>query len=121
MRTSGNAQPSASQPRVLRAETSEGEHDDEPSEDALLLLLEDLQEVQDFVIVEDTRDADGQTDAQVMREPSGFLIERRGGSEDTHEHAVSPDLRLVHEDLTTWAFGLPRGDVLSWQPGLPPE
>lgn len=103
----------------LRVETSQGERHEEPSEDLLFILMEDLQQEQDYFIVEDARDTAGQTYAQVMRVDAGYLMERRRGSEDTHEHATSADLRQVHEDLTTWAFGIQRENVLSWQPGFP--
>ena len=102
---------------VLRAETSSGEHYDQPSEDALFMLMEDLRSDQDYFIVESVADTAQQTYMQVMRVGNGFLVERRSGSEDTHEHATSDDLRAVHQDLTTWAFGLPRDTALTWEPG----
>lgn len=105
---------------TLRVETSQGEHYDEPSEDALFMFLEDLQQEQDYFIVEDARDTTGQTYAQVMRVSGGFLVERRTGSEETHEHASSTDLRQVHQDLTTWAFAVQQEQVLPWRPGFPP-
>ena len=113
--------PTVPDPMLLRVETSQGEHYDEPSEDALFMLMEDLQQEQDYCIVGDAGDTTGQTYAQVMRVGGGFLMERRGGSEDTHEHATSADLRQVHHDLTTWAFGVQRENVLRWQPGFPAE
>ena len=103
---------------VLRAETSGGQTQDDPSEDALLLLLEDLGEEQDYVIVERLSDASGQTYAQVMRTGDGYLVERRSGSEASHEHAVTTDVRRAHEDLTSWAHGIDRPDALSWTPGV---
>ena len=111
--------PTEPDPMLLRVETSQGERYDEPSEDALFMFMEDLQQEQDYFIVEDARDTTGQTYAQVMRVTGGFLLERRSGSEDTHEHATSADLRQVHQDLTTWAFGVQRENVLPWQPGIP--
>ncbi len=109
----------APDPILLRVETSQGEQYDEPSEDALFMVMEDLQHDQDYFILENASDTTGQTYVQVMRVGDGFLVERRSGSENTHEHATSTDLRKVHQDLTTWAFGVQRENVLRWQPGYP--
>lgn len=104
---------------LLRVETSDGEHYEEPSEDALFMLMEDLHDERDYFILENTSDTTGQTYMQVMRVGDGFLVERRGGSQDTHEHTTSAELRKVHQDLTTWAFSMQRQTVLPWQPGYP--
>lgn len=113
-----NRQP-APDPMLLRVETSQGEQYDEPSEDALFMLMENLQHDQDYFILENASDTTGQTYIQVMWVGDGFLVERRSGSENTHEHAASTDLREVHQDLTTWAFGVRRENVLRWKPGYP--
>jgi hypothetical protein len=102
---------------ALRARTSQGEVYDDPSEDLLFELLADLSAESDYLIVERPADTSGQTYAQVMRTTAGYLLERRDGSEDTHAHAISDDMRAVHEDLTTWAFTLDRGYGLAWAKG----
>jgi hypothetical protein len=82
---------------VLRAQTSQDEVYDDPSEDLLFELLADLRAESDYLIVERPADASGQTYAQVMRTTAGYLVERRDGSEDTHTHTNSDDMRAVHD------------------------
>ena len=103
---------------VLRAQTSNDEQYDDPSEDLLFMLLDELQP-DDYVIVERPDDQTQQTYAQVLRTGSqGYLIERREGSAETHAFARSADMRSIHADLTTWAHGVARPYVLAWEPGF---
>lgn len=111
--------PARSATSVLVAETSTGERYEDPSEDLLCELFLDLTEERDYFIVERPADASGQTYAQVMRTASGYLVEKRDGSEDTHEHAVTEDMREAHEDMTTWAFEVERPYALPWASGYP--
>ncbi|GAA5028480.1 hypothetical protein GCM10023258_24020 [Terrabacter aeriphilus] len=94
--------------RTFRAVMENGDTYDDPSEDVLLLLLEDVAAGDGtWVIVEKVVDASGQTYAQVLRLSDGlFQVERRRGSADTHEVASSRRLREAHELLTRWAFSL---------------
>jgi len=94
--------------RTFRAVMENGDTYDDPSEDVLLLLLEDLAEGDgSWVIVEKVVDASGQTYAQAIRLSDGsFQVERRRGSADTHEVAPAQPLREAHELLTRWAFAL---------------
>jgi hypothetical protein len=66
----------ATQP-VLRAIMESGETWDDPSEDLLFILLEDIRDKHElFVIVERVRDASGQTYMQVIRnEESTYTLE----------------------------------------------
>jgi hypothetical protein len=70
----------------LRALTSGGDAYDDPSEDLLFILLEDLRNDEDCLIVELVADDRGQTYMQVMRTAAGYLVERRAGSPESHEH-----------------------------------
>lgn len=79
-------------------------------------LLAELQ-ADDYLIVERPTDTSGQTFAQVLRTDVAYVIEKRDGSEATHAHAQSPDMRLVHHDLTTWAHDVERAYALDWAPG----
>jgi hypothetical protein len=48
-----------------------------------------------------------QTYAQVLRDHDGtYLVERRLGTEETHEATRVPDMREAHQLLTRWAFAL---------------
>jgi hypothetical protein len=57
---------------VLRAQTEQGEQYDDPSEDLLFLLFEDLQQNQDYFIVERVADTTGQTCMQGHARGSGL-------------------------------------------------
>jgi hypothetical protein len=93
---------------TFRAVMENGDTYDNPSEDVLLLLLEDLAAGEgSWVIIEKVADASGQTYAQALRLSDGsFQVERRRGSADTHEVAAAQPLRDAHELLTRWAFAL---------------
>ncbi|WP_034610771.1 hypothetical protein [Cellulomonas sp. URHD0024] len=104
---------------VLRASTSDDDVYDDPSEDALFMLLEDLSTSDDYVIVERLGEPTGEVYIQAtIAKAGGYIVERRAGSAATHEFAATDDLRLAHEDLTTWAHELDRPDVLEWHPGM---
>lgn len=46
--------------------------------------------------------------AQALRDEDGtYIVERRLGSEETHESVRLPGMREAHELLTRWAFSLP--------------
>lgn len=94
--------------RAIRAVMENGDTYDDPSEDVLLLLLEDLAAGEgSWLIVEKVADASGQTYAQALRLSDGsFQVERRRGSADTHEVAPAQSLRDAHRLLTRWAFEL---------------
>ncbi len=104
---------------VLRAIMESGETWDDPSEDLLFILLEDLSDKNElFVIVERTADTSRQTYMQVLRtDDSSYRLEHRHGSADRHFFAVTPDVRLAHRVLTDWSFELPGWETaLPWQP-----
>ena len=103
---------------VLRAIMESGETWDDPSEDLLFILLEDIRDKHElFLIVERVRDASGQTYMQVIREEdSTYRLEYRDGSADRHFFAVTADMREAHNVLTKWSFELPGWDsAMPWQ------
>jgi hypothetical protein len=63
---------------VLRALTESGAASDDPSEDLIFELLNDIERGDEqFVIIERTEDLSGQTYAQAIKaDAGGFLIER---------------------------------------------
>ncbi len=100
-----------------------GETWDDPSEDLLFILMEDLRDKHElFLIVERVRDASGQTYMQVIRtEDSKYRLEYRHGSADHHFFAVTADMRQAHDVLTKWSFELPGWDTaMQWQPLILP-
>lgn len=92
---------------VLRAVLENGETFDDPSEDHLFVLLEDV-EVGDqaFLIVERPADASGSSYVQVQKDERGhYRVERREGSVKEHWMVVALDMRAAHRIVTDWAFG----------------
>jgi len=106
------------EPPILRAKPESGETWDDPSEDLLFMLLEDIEAGQGtFLIVERTADASGQTYGQVLRCDDGsYIVEHREGDSQHHYGTVAPDMRAAHELLTGWAFEIPGwNDGMSWK------
>jgi hypothetical protein len=105
---------------ILRAIPEVGEPWDDPSEDLLFMLLQDIEagEGVTFLIVERTADPTGNTYAQVLRHDDGsYTLEHREGDADHHYGTVAPDMRTAHKFLTGWAFQLPGWEgQATWSP-----
>lgn len=94
---------------VLRATSESGDTVDDPSEDALLLMFQDLEAGNGtFLIVESLVDPSGQTYAQAARNDDGsYVVEYRQGSADQHFQTSAPDVSEAHALVTMWAFAIP--------------
>jgi hypothetical protein len=93
---------------ILRAKPEVGDTYDDPSEDLIFLLLQDIEEGEgSFLIIERLSDPSGNTYAQVLRRDDGsYVVEHREGSADRHYATVVPDMRTAHTLLTGWAHDL---------------
>lgn len=93
---------------VLRAIPEVGEPYDDPSEDLLFMLLEDIEAGHGtFLILERSSDGAGQTYAQAERRPDGsYRVEHREGNAEHHFGTAVADMRAAHRLLTGWAFEL---------------
>jgi hypothetical protein len=93
---------------ILRAIPEAGQTWDDPSEDLLFMLLEDIEAGKGtFLIVERTADHTGQTYAQAARRVDGsYTVEHREGDADHHYGTGAADMRAAHKLLTGWAFQL---------------
>ncbi|WP_067821355.1 hypothetical protein [Actinomadura kijaniata] len=97
----------------LRATTETGEIYDDPSEDLLFMLFEDIANGdEDFFIVERT-EGGGQTYFQVAGGGRGFVLEYRDGGPDRHFGTECDDLQCAHRVVTGWALELDE-----WRNGL---
>jgi hypothetical protein len=106
-------------PPILRAIPENGLTWDEPSEDLLFTLLQDIEDgLGSFLIVEQTADPTGQTYAQVLRRDDGcYIVEHREGDAGHHFGTVVADMDAAHRVLTGWAFQLPGWrDQATWTP-----
>jgi hypothetical protein len=92
---------------------------DDPSEAALLRLLDDIEAGRGtFLIVNRTSDPSGQTYAQALRREDGrYVVEHREGDAEHHYGTVVADLRSAHALLAGWAFERPGwSDGVAWSP-----
>jgi hypothetical protein len=96
----------------LRATPEFGPSYDDPSEDALFELLEDLDAGEGtWLIVERVSDATGQSYAQALRREDGhYQVEHREGGPDSHVKTSVGDVRAAHQLMVGWAFQLPEWD-----------
>ncbi|SRR5258708_39726850 len=107
---------------ILRAIPEAGRPWDNPSEDLLFILLEDIEAGEgSFLIIQRTTDPSGHTYAQALRRDDGnYLVEHREGDADHHYGTIVPDMRTAHQLLTGWAFQLPGwSDQATWSPVRP--
>jgi hypothetical protein len=104
-------------PPILRAIPEVGQQWDDPSEDLLFMLLEDIEAGEgSFLIVERTTDPSAETYAQALRRDDGsYLVEHREGDADHHYGTTVADMHAAHQLLTGWAFQRPGwSDQVTW-------
>jgi hypothetical protein len=104
---------------VIRATSESGDVIDDPSEDALFMMLEDIEAGEGtFLIVESLDDATGQTYVQTSRNDDGsHIVEYRDGGPTNHYGTVVGDMRAAHEIIFGRAFGLAGWrDLANWEP-----
>jgi hypothetical protein len=92
---------------VLRAELENGDTYDDPSEDALFILFEDIEAGEQlFVIVEELADTTRQTYIQALRDKDGtYIVEWRAGTPESHQGTRVSDMREAHRLVADWASG----------------
>lgn len=94
---------------TLRATAESGDMIEDPSEDALFMMFEDVEAGESsFLIVDRLADTSGQTYAQISRNADGsYIVEYRDGGPERHYGTVVSDMRSAHSLVTGWAFDLP--------------
>ncbi|MDO9439909.1 MAG: hypothetical protein Q7T73_03370 [Beijerinckiaceae bacterium] len=103
---------------ALRATVESGDSIDDPSEDALFSMLDDIEAGDGtYLIVDVLGDVTRQTFAQTSRNSDGsYIVEYRDGAADRHFGTVAPDVRTAHALLTGWAFAVPGWrDNAAWE------
>ena len=93
----------------LRATSESGDTIDDPSEDALFMMLEGIESGESSYLIVDVLDEDsGQTYAQTSRNDDGtYLVEYRDGGPDHHYGTTVDGMRAAHALITAWAFQMP--------------
>lgn len=103
---------------MLRATSESGDTIDDPSEDALYIMFEDIEAGHGtYLIVDALTDAAGQTYAQTSRNNDGtYIVEYRAGGAERHFATVAPDMRAAHGLICGWAFELQGWqDTATWR------
>ncbi|WP_207307649.1 hypothetical protein [Arthrobacter sp. S39] len=95
---------------VLKAFNESGQTWEDPSEDLLFMLLEDIERGDEkFLIVERLADATQQTYIQSARNDDGtYVVEYRDGSPQEHFGTNVDDMRSAHALIAAWAIELPK-------------
>jgi hypothetical protein len=104
---------------VRRATNEAGETYDDPSEDLLFELLDELAPGNSFVIVDRLEPDRAGHFMQAVIGPVGspWILEYPEGPQETHRSTSLDSMRTVHEVMTKWAFDLPGWrDGLVWDP-----
>src|SRR3954453_17036797 len=85
-----------------RATAESGDTIDDPSEDALFMMFEDIEAGgSTYLIVDALRDGTKQTYAQPSRNEDGtYIVEYRDGAPDRHCGTIAKDMRAAHALIT---------------------
>ncbi|MDR7160139.1 hypothetical protein [Arthrobacter sp. BE255] len=96
---------------VLKAFNESGQTWEDPSEDLLFMLVEDIERGDEkFLLVERLADATPQTYIQSARNDDGtYVVEYRDGSPREHFGTNVDGMRSAHALMAAWAFSCPTG------------
>ncbi|MEU4878158.1 hypothetical protein [Streptomyces sp. NPDC021608] len=88
------------------AHSENGDHIDDPSEDALFMLIDDLNDSDNtFVVIEPDEDDPTWFASVALRDEGGYEIVRRDVAHREHDVDVEPDIGRIALDLTIWNAG----------------
>lgn len=99
----------------VRVSTESGRTWDDPAEDVILELLEDIRnDDEGFIVADRLSDPSGHTYVEATRDRgSRWLVEFREGSADRHFPAYPPHIQDVHLVIVGWIDDMP-----DWRSGL---
>jgi len=84
------------------ADTENGDHIADPSEDALFMLLQDLAQPDNtFVTINPAGDSDWYASVSLLDDGS-YEVERRDTQRRQHDLITTTDINAVARDLTIW-------------------
>lgn len=94
---------------LFRATAESGDVVDDPSEDLLFMMFQDIEAGDGtFLIVDDLTETSGQTYAQTSRNDDGsYVVEYRDGGPTRHYGTTVADMRAAHRLVTGWMFQVP--------------
>lgn len=89
--------------RYYGADTEDGDHIDDPSEDALFMLIDSLNDSDNTFVVVQPDDEDPPWFASVtVQEEGGYEIVRRDTTRHEHEVTTDTSINQIANDLTKW-------------------
>ncbi|PKT71306.1 hypothetical protein CW362_19870 [Streptomyces populi] len=88
------------------ADSENGDRIDDPSEDALFMLIDDLNDTDNtFVFVQPDEDEPVWFASVAVLDEGGYEIVRRDSSRREHEVTIASSINHITYDLTTWIAG----------------
>lgn len=89
--------------RYYCADSENGDHVDDPSEDALFMLIDDLNDTDNtFVVIKPAQDDPAWFASVAVLENGGYEIVRRDTRRHEHDVVVETSTDHIAGDLTTW-------------------
>jgi hypothetical protein len=86
-----------------RAEGESGDHVDDPSEDALFMLIEDLNDSDNtFVVIQPDDDDPAWFTSVAVLDEGGYEVVRRDTTRREHDVVTETSIDRIARDLATW-------------------
>jgi hypothetical protein len=86
-----------------RAESENGDHIEDPSEDALFMLIEDLNDSDNtFVVIQSDEDDPAWFTSVAVLDDGGYEVVRRDTARREHDVSTATSIDQVARDLTIW-------------------
>ncbi|MBT2901010.1 hypothetical protein [Streptomyces sp. McG3] len=86
-----------------RAESESGDHIDDPSEDALFMLIDDLNDSDNtFVVIQPDQDDPVWFTSVAVLEEGGYEVVRRDNTRREHHVVSETSIDRIARDLTIW-------------------
>ncbi|MFC8829642.1 hypothetical protein ACFT9I_30385 [Streptomyces sp. NPDC057137] len=86
-----------------RAESESGDHIEDPSEDALFMLIDDLNDTDNtFVVVQPDEDDPAWFTSVAVLDEGGYEVVRRDTTRREHDVATETSIDQIARDLTIW-------------------
>ncbi|WP_084729236.1 hypothetical protein [Streptacidiphilus neutrinimicus] len=92
--------------RYYCADSENGDHIDDPSEDALFMLIDDLNDSDNtFVVVQPDDDDPSWFASVAVLDEGGYEVVRRDPTRAEHEVTTDTNIGQIARDLTIWMAG----------------
>lgn len=85
-----------------RAESESGDHIEDPSEDALFMLVDDLNDSDNAFVVQPDEDNPAWFTSVAILDRDGYEVVRRHTTRREHDVATETNIDQIARDLTIW-------------------